>query len=232
MPDPFKKNSSQPNHPSLIDVPLFPLPGVVLFPGTVLPLRVFEPRYRRLLRDVLASEKLIGMAQLKPEPGEIAGAPAVFDVVGVGRVVAHRELADGTSQIALLGQGRGRITIEIARAPYRIGRLESLPDRMPDEAGEMLAAFTGMMETAQALISRTLRDEACDELQKALKERAEAGAITDLLASVYVDDSALRQVLMENSDVLARTRILQAIMERLLIKVEPRTDYGETICLN
>jgi Lon protease-like protein len=83
---------------------LFPLPNLVLFPHVMQPLRIFEPRYRELLRDALEDDGLIATALLKPGwEANYAGQPPVEPVVCLGRVLTHRWLPEGDCH------GRGRI---------------------------------------------------------------------------------------------------------------------------
>ena len=70
--------------PGLIRVPIFPLAGALLFPGTQLPLHVFEPRYRAMVRDALAGDRLIAMVQ----PRDENEPPAVFAIGCLGRIVS------------------------------------------------------------------------------------------------------------------------------------------------
>ncbi|HQR46847.1 MAG TPA: LON peptidase substrate-binding domain-containing protein, partial [Thermoanaerobaculia bacterium] len=95
-------------------LPLFPLPGVVLFPETTLPLHVFEPRYREMLTDALQGEGLLGVQLLVPggSPDD-AGRPRVFPVGCAGEVVEHEPLPDGRSNILLRGLFRYRIESEV-----------------------------------------------------------------------------------------------------------------------
>jgi uncharacterized protein len=231
--------------PDVLNIPLFPLPGVVLFPGTVLPLRVFEPRYVELLKDVLAAEQLIGMAQLKPasftqsNPAGPFTPPPIYDVLGVGRVVASQELDDGTWHIALLGQARCRIECEAPYEPYRIARVTTLRDTSPEAKlakAELARLRAKMIKSAAALATTTFENEAAEQFQAALKERRDIGAMTDLLASIFIHEAALRQKLLEINDVLSRARILTAIVETLLGRAEPKPPpivYShDDICLN
>ena len=107
---------------ALLRVPVFPLAGALLFPRGQLPLHIFEPRYRAMVRDALASDRLIAMVQPK-EPG--AGTdenetPALFEVGCLGRIGACDELEDGRFNIVLEGLSRFRIAREAAvDTPYR-----------------------------------------------------------------------------------------------------------------
>lgn len=92
-------------------IPVFPLPNVVLFPKTYLPLHIFEPRYRAMVSDAAMSGQCIGMALLKEGwESDYYGHPPVFPMGCVGRLVSVQPLADGRSNIML--QGLERFTIE------------------------------------------------------------------------------------------------------------------------
>src|SRR5687768_15383367 len=94
-------------------VPLFPLPGVVLFPRAVLPLHIFEDRYRAMTADALMGDKTIAMALLKPGwEKSYYGRPAIEPVVCVGRILSHEKLADGKYNFLLQGVQRARIIRE------------------------------------------------------------------------------------------------------------------------
>ena len=107
-------------------IPLFPLPGVVLFPGALLPLHIFEPRYRAMVADALAGGKTIGMAMI--QPGEELGGPTpeIYAVGGAGLIVESETLPDGRYNIVLEGKFRYRVLQESAPAPYRVAEVEEL----------------------------------------------------------------------------------------------------------
>ena len=99
---------------ALLRVPVFPLAGALLFPRGQLPLHIFEPRYRAMVRDALASDRLIAMVQPKePAPGQHdREPPALFEVGCLGRIGACEELDDGRFNIVLEGLSRFRIARE------------------------------------------------------------------------------------------------------------------------
>jgi Lon protease-like protein len=118
-------------------IPLFPLPGVVLLPGTLLPLHVFEPRYRQMVEDALAGDRTIGMAMLKPGAESDQGSSPVHAIGGAGEIIESEKLDDGRYNILLEGKYRYRILDETASSPYRVARvetLESLPFATSEEA--------------------------------------------------------------------------------------------------
>ena len=101
-------------------IPVFPLPNVVLFPKTYLPLHIFEPRYRAMVSDAARSGQCIGMALLKEGwETDYYGHPPVFSMGCVGRLVSVQPLADGRSNILLQGLERFQIEREWYDKPYR-----------------------------------------------------------------------------------------------------------------
>ena len=97
-------------------MPIFPLAGALLFPGSQLPLHIFEPRYREMVRDAMAGDRLIAMVQ--PRNGE--EPPSLFEIGCIGRISACDELEDGRFNIVLEGVSRFRIAREAeVSTPYR-----------------------------------------------------------------------------------------------------------------
>ena len=119
-------------------VPLFPLPNAVLFPGVPLPLHVFEPRYRTMVRDAERSEeRLIGMVLLRGEwRREYYGAPEIYPIGCAGRMVSVEPLADGRYNILLHGVREFTIVTERRDQSYREAEIvwRKAPDGgMPSE---------------------------------------------------------------------------------------------------
>ena len=121
-------------------VPVFPLPGLVFFPGTVLPLHVFEPRYQRMVRDARAGQGLIALALLKPgwEP-EYYDAPEVHPLGCVGRLIEVVELPEGRFNIKLAGVCRAEFLSFESDIPYRTARIRALPEHVPPEGSPAVA---------------------------------------------------------------------------------------------
>lgn len=114
------------NGPS--DLPVFPLPGVFLFPGCVMPLHIFEPRYRQMIADLLDRHgRLVIGTLLEDGPGG-NGAPRFHEVAGLGEIGRHEELADGRYLIWLIGLGRVRTTEIPSERLYRRVRVEPLEE--------------------------------------------------------------------------------------------------------
>lgn len=127
-----KRLSPEPNLPThrladaLDALPLFPLPDVVLFPGVVLPLHVFEPRYRAMLRDVMRTHGALAVAQIVP--GADGPSPPIARVAGAGLVLEQEMLADGRSNIVLQGVARVALEELPEDGPYRRARATIVED--------------------------------------------------------------------------------------------------------
>ena len=108
-------------------LPLFPLPNVVLFPNVFLPLHIFEPRYREMVADTAASDRMIGMALLRPGwERDYEGRPPIYPI-GCSGVMTHVErLPDGRYNIVLRGLERFRILEEDHERSYRRAVVEPL----------------------------------------------------------------------------------------------------------
>ena len=108
-------------------IPIFPLPDVTLFPHTVLPLHVFEARYRAMITDALARDRLLAVARLLPGyEATYAGKPPVASVAGAGEIVKWERLPGGRYNILVEGRWRGgkaqgRVTDEAAESAGRRG---------------------------------------------------------------------------------------------------------------
>jgi Lon protease-like protein len=147
-------------------LPLFPLPNVVLFPHMSLPLHVFEPRYRKMAQDALATHRTIGMVLLRPGwEGDYEGRPPVFERGCAGRIVASEVLADGRSNIVLKGMTRFRILEEHAGEPYRLASVAPLPESIGEAAilkdvrRNVLAAIGRAADGPTTLVVSDLPDE-------------------------------------------------------------------------
>lgn len=118
-------------------LPIFPLPNLVFFPNTRLPLHVFEPRYRQMITDALDRDKRFGIILLRPGwERDYFGAPAVHDCGTIGTIEQAVPLEDGRFNILIRGDVRFRILDEVSKVPYRTARVIAQPERQrtADEA--------------------------------------------------------------------------------------------------
>ena len=110
--------------------PVFPLPHVVQFPQTMLPLHIFEERYQAMLEAALDGEKMIAMGVLKPGWEEnYSGNPDMYSTVCLGSIVQHEPFDDGRSNIILYGLSRARIQKIISPRPFRTAQIVLIEDQ-------------------------------------------------------------------------------------------------------
>lgn len=195
--------------------PLFPLPGVVLYPRMLLPLHVFEPRYRRLLEVVLEGERLIGIVQLK-EAGEAdeEGRPEVCDFLCLGSVLRVERLPDGRSNLLLLGVSRARILRELALdEPFRVAEVALAPDEGPLDEEERHQLESRIVASCQAALSD--QPQADEILSRILGSTAELSGLCNAIAACLPMDPGLRQAILATTDVRERAlRVLEWLRRR------------------
>jgi Lon protease-like protein len=206
-------------------LPVFPLPRAQLFPGVPLPLHVFEPRYRAMMRDVLSApeaERFLAVAELEPGfESTYEGRPRVFPVCGVGRVVWRQALPDGRFNLVLRGEARVRIEREHPpERPYRQVRARLLADQNlpPATEGSALLAmarlFAPNLPEGGAALLQMLDGVTRDGV-------VTAAAVADVLAGTLIQEPALRRTLLEGLDVTARVAAVSAELVTLMRAVEP-----------
>ena len=180
-------------------LPLFPLPDIVFFPHTRLPLHVFEPRYRQMVKDVLETDQRFGIVLLRPGwESDYFGAPSVFECGTLGTIEHAVPLEDGRFNIVVRGDVRFRILEEVSRVPYRTARVTSEPEiaRGLDEA-------TSRREWL-AEISRQYLRYLPDQTTVPEIETVSLDALTNALIMSLNLDVEEKQKLLEINDVVAR----------------------------
>jgi Lon protease-like protein len=198
-----------------LHLPLFPLPDVVFFPHTLLPLHVFEPRYRAMVTDALARDKRLAVVGLKPGwEDAYEGRPPVFEVAGAGRIVQWERLPTGRYNLLLRGECRVRIEREVpADTLYRIARVTALVESGGKGQG-VGALAEGVKERCLRLVEAVGRPIA--EMREALGTARTPGALCDQVASTVVPARRLREALLEELDVERRLRRVTTILDGLL----------------
>jgi Lon protease-like protein len=217
MTDPPARPDRQPeSEPSpaqsydLSSIPLFPLPTVVLFPRAVLPLHIFEERYKEMTATALAGDKQVAMALLKPGwEKDYYHRPAIEPVVCVGTILSHERLPDGKYNFLLQGHTRARVIREVGNRSYRLAELEPLRQTsdLEIDLGEDRQRLDRVFRPA--LLGGTPVGR---QFRQLLAGPMRTSDIADLIAFNYLDDVPLKQSLLEETDVRRRVRrILEAL---------------------
>jgi Lon protease-like protein len=191
---------------------LFPLPNLVLYPAVVQPLHIFEARYRELMADALAGDRLITLALLQPGwEQDYHQSPPIYPVVCVGRVFQEERLADGRWNLLLHGLARARVEEELKTdKPYRSARVRLLAD-VAVAAEEAARLRRGLGERTAAWLAA--QGAAPGQLGQLLDSPLPLGALCDVFAFALPLDMAVKQELLEETDVGARARRLIARLE-------------------
>jgi uncharacterized protein len=195
-------------------VAIFPLPEVTFFPHTLLPLHVFEARYRLLVIDALERDRRLAVVKLQPgyEAG-YAGKPAVHPVAGLGEIVSCERLANGRYNILLRGECRVRLEQELpSDTLYRLLRARRLADTEP--TGDVAPALARIRASCRALLSALARP--ADLLDTALADGQAPGVVADRVAAAVLPDADQRQALLETLDVDARVVRVADALEALV----------------
>jgi Lon protease-like protein len=185
-------------------VPLFPLPGLVLFPRAVVPLHVFEDRYKAMMDVAVTGDEQLAMALLKDGwEKDYYQAPAIEPVVCVGTILSWERLPDGRYNLLLQGRTRGRVVREVSRRPYRVAEVTPLAEtpvvetELEEEREELREIFAGG-EWADTV--------AGPQFQRVLSSSLRTAEIADLVAYTFLDDAAQKQSLLADEDVHRRVR--------------------------
>jgi Lon protease-like protein len=158
-------------------VPLFPLPNVVLFPHVDLPLHVFEPRYREMVRDAMAGDRLIAMVLLRGDwRKDYHGTPPIFPIGCVGRVEQFQLLPDGRSNLVLHGIASFEIVEELQGTAYRRARVRwregahaastAATPALEAKRGRLRATVTRLLERSDKPVADDLWDKLPADLDK------------------------------------------------------------------
>ena len=186
-------------------IPVMPLPGALLFPHALLPLYIFEPRYRDMLEHALSHHRMFSVALLKPQRTQWQSPDDFFHIAGVGLIRACVDRGDGTSNLILQGLERVRFTGFEQETPFPIATIDPLEseslssvetEALAAKVLELYSKFKGDGRQLPAKVDRYLSDLGDPEM------------LADLVASTFVTDALRRQRVLEELSVNQRLRLL------------------------
>jgi Lon protease-like protein len=185
------------------EIPIFPLEATLLFPEVVRPLYIFEGRYRAMVADALKGDRIIGMTTLKPGfEADYRGRPPIYDIGCAGVITEFEELSGGRFNIELRGFVKFRVTSEDHSRPYRLARVDPLPEVLSESE---TAALHAEREKLEALITKggdsTVPPGTTDE------------QLINMVAQYLPMPHAERQSMLELKNVLLRARALNYMIE-------------------
>jgi uncharacterized protein len=194
---------------------LFPLPSLVLFPHALLPLHIFEPRYRQLTEDALATDRFVTMVQVPPPPnGSFWPEPVPIMGVGcLGRIVQHERLADGRFNFLLLGCKRVRLVKEQSSTKlYRIAEAEILDDQESDQPQE--PRRQQLVDLFRTVFEKRYRLD--DDLAKRLNSAISLGVLSDIIAHALGLPPGIKQELLSETKVERRVENLLVLLRTII----------------
>jgi Lon protease-like protein len=186
-------------------IPVMPLPGALLFPHALLPLYIFEPRYREMLEHALNDHRMFSVALIKPQHAQWRSPEDFFHIAGLGLIRACVGRGDGTSNLILQGLERVRFTSFEQATPFPIATIDTLEsDSVSSVETEALAAkvlelyskFKGAGRQLPAKVDQYLSDLGDPEM------------LADLVASTFINDALRRQRVLEELSVNQRLRLV------------------------
>jgi Lon protease-like protein len=193
------------------EIPLFPLPETSLFPGVSRPFLIFEPRYREMIADALEGSKIIGMVRLRPGfEKDYDGRPPIYGIGCAGTIEEYKQLEDGRYVILLHGLTTFRVVSEDApsgaRKPYRLARIEAIPELLKDEDRVTLSTLRNRIE--KLLV--TVLPLGVDPPDPTLDD----DEFVNIVAQSLGMPEEARQDLLERNLVIERARALADLLEK------------------
>ncbi len=193
-------------------IAVMPLPNAILFPHVLLPLYIFEPRYRKMLADCLADERMFAVALLRKGWEKEGPNPAPYPIASVGVIRTCVARPDGTANVILEGVARVRICEYVKERPYRVAHIEPLESTEDFAETKCEPLMEAVAQLAKA------RARAGAELPKsvltALHSVKSTDCLTDLVSYMLLDDYYDKQLMLETLDIDERLDKLVALLHR------------------
>ena len=186
-------------------LPIFPLPGAVLLPHALVPLHIFEPRYRKMTQDCAAGLRVLALANIPDERAAAERPPRVLPAIGIGVLARVDRLPDGRFNVVLRGVQRAVIERELPTAePYRLVRARALsPSRPAPSAGELANDLKRLV----LALSAALRTEEAQALAQLAGRAADPGDLADIVAGALIANPRDRQAVLEAVELEPRLEL-------------------------
>jgi len=201
-------------------IPVFPLPDVVLFPGVFLPLHIFELRYREMVKDSLAGDRLIGVSLLRPGwDHDAEGRPAIYPIGCVGLISHVEELPDGRYNMVLRGVEKFRVVREEEQIrAYRRAAVDYFEERMTDADRESVRRQRHQLERLLTAVA--------DAPEQAFPSNLSDEEVINALAQYLDLEPIERQALLEQDGVARRCGALIELLEMKELSTSHPSDRG------
>lgn len=194
------------------EIPIIVLAHAVLFPHSLLPLHIFETRYRAMLEASLGGPRIFGVAQPLEWPDPQSPVPDLANVMGIGVIRACVERSVGTSDLILQGLVRVKIIGELESDPFRVVQIETLITEVADhDRADYLTAQ--LREQSHVLSARG--HEMPRKMDQYLESVGDPEVVGDLMAAAFVGDPEIRQQILETAGLETRLEMVLAEMKLL-----------------
>jgi Lon protease-like protein len=185
------------------------LPETTLFPGMTLPLRIFEPRYRRMLADVLEGERMFAIALRNPK----AKGETPMSIGGLGLVSTAVEQPDGTSLLTLLGLARVEFLGPVRLRPYRVEAIRALVRKRVKQGFDLgIPLPDDPVKAKQLQEMQALANASFQQFGKHLTRVKSPEQLADLIASTLIGDPLARQLLLATPQIEERLKRLHQLL--------------------
>jgi Lon protease-like protein len=191
-------------------VPVMPLPGAVLFPHALLPLYIFETRYREMLEHALQHDRMFSVALIKPSCPEWHAPEDFFHFATIGLIRACVGRSDGTSNLVLQGLHRVRFASFQQETPFPIAKID-IVESTNSATVETEALGEKVLELYQKL--KRAERQLPPKVDRYLAQLGDLEMLADLIASTFVDDPLRRQRMLEEPSVNQRLRLLITFLQ-------------------
>jgi len=208
------------------EIPVFPLPDVVFFPKTSLPLHVFETRYRVMVKDAIDADRMIAVALLQPGwEQRYEGSPSYFPIATVGRMEEIERTSDGRYYFKLAGLARVRLGEVLKETPYRLVRAEEIPEPPVDDADPAIRSSKLALLASQLCLVRELTGS--DHPRLVLDERMSFEAAVNGACASLPAEPSVRQELLALDDLVERHRRVAQFLDEILQRVIALKSRGD-----
>jgi len=187
-------------------VPVMPLPGALLFPHALLPLYIFEPRYRAMLKHALADQRMFCVALINPQRSDWDSVQDFHHIAGVGLIRACVGRGDETSNLILQGLKRVRFTAFRQEQPFPIAEIEALDSKLEGSSVETEALGAKVLDLYEKFKGSGRQFPA--KVDRYLADLSDPEMLADLMAATFVSDPFRRQRLLEELSVNQRLRLV------------------------
>lgn len=191
--------------------PVFPLPNVVLFPRALLPLHIFEPRYRTMIADVLGGGQTVVVALLKQGwEQDYYGNPEAHGIACLGRVVQHHQLPDGRYNIMLQGEEKVFLDRTERHQPYRMARVRRVEEDPTWARGDGAAVMAA--ELIELYRRAHQRQGTALDLAQLLGSHVDPETVVNTIAMNLDGEAEVRQQLLEIDSLAIRFQALHQLL--------------------